>query len=55
MLGIDNNPFTPGKFAKIYAMPDPTKPKLDTPMEKPLALQSFTETCLDHQVDGPLL
>src|ERR1700731_2615790 len=55
MLGIDGDTFSPGKFAKIDAMPRPPKPKLDPPVEKPLSLQSLTETCLDQQVDGSLL
>jgi hypothetical protein len=55
MLGIDDDTFIPRKFAKVYAMPRPTKSKLDPPMEEPLALQSFAHTCLDQQVHGPLL
>src|ERR1700686_1989255 len=55
MLGIDNDTFTPGKFTKVDAVPGPAKSKLDPSMEKPLASQSFTDTCLDQQVDSSLL
>jgi hypothetical protein len=55
MLGIDDHPFAPGKFAKVYAMPGPAKSELNSPMEKRPALQSFTDTCLDQQVYSSLL
>jgi hypothetical protein len=55
MLGIDDDTFATGKFAKVDAMLGPPKSKLDSPMEQSLSFQSFTDTRLDQQVGSSLL
>ena len=54
MLSIDDHTFTAGKFAKVDAMPGPAESQLESPMEEPLALQPFTDTCFDQKVDRSL-
>src|ERR1700693_6156205 len=55
MLGVDDYTLTAGEFTKIDAMPGTPEPKLNSSMEKPLALQPFTDTRVHQKIDGSLL